>query len=252
VSKEELFSDLTAVLETNRPALQTLSELLYVLEKDILQTSNEPASRRQQRAIVSLENVHGAVERHRSLFYVHETRLAQLMHLHSINPADAKIQPLLIHFAGVYASVEDRNWILDEANSSKLCERNVEGLLPYGITLFLGGEGQIMLAKFLKNTTSWKTHVARMEAHEYWVTSFLNGLLRGHALSNPLHLFLIELKMILQASREQQTVHESFCALSELQQRLPDVAQQRVLNLELKHLASLCKPFPNRVKEGEE
>ena len=252
MSKEELFSDLTAVLETNRPALQTLSELLSVLEKDILQTCDEPASRPQQRVIASVENVHGAVERHRSLFYVHETRLAQLKHLHSINPADTKIQPLLMHFAGVYASVEDRTWILNASKSNELCERNVDGLLPYGITLFLGGEGQIMLAKFLNHPTSWKTHVARMEAHEYWVTSFLNGLLRGHALSHPLHLLLIELKTILQTSREQQSVHESFWALNELQQRLPDVAQQRVLNLELKHLASLCQPFPNRVMEGEE
>ena len=252
MSKEELFSDLTAVLETNRPALQTLSELLSVLEKDILQTCDEPASSPQQRVIASVENVHGAVERHRSLFYVHETRLAQLKHLHSINPADTKIQPLLMHFAGVYASVEDRTWILNASKSNELCERNVDGLLPYGITLFLGGEGQIMLAKFLKHPTSWKTHVARMEAHEYWVTSFLNGLLRGHALSHPLHLLLIELKTILQTSREQQTVHESFWTLNELQQRLPDVAQQRVLNLELKHLASLCQPFPNRVMEGEE
>ena len=84
------------------------------------------------------------------------------------------------------------------------------------------------------------------------MTSFLNGLLRGHALSHPLHLLLIELNTILQTSREQQTVHESFWTLNELQQRLPDVAQQRVLNLELKHLASLCQPFPNRVMEGEE
>ena len=168
MSKEELFSDLTAVLETNRPALQTLSELLSVLEKDILQTCDEPASSPQQRVIASVENVHGAVERHRSLFYVHETRLAQLKHLYSTNPADTKIQPLLMHFAGVYASVEDRTWILNASKANELCERNVDGLLPYGITLFLGGEGQIMLAKFLKNPTSWKTHVARMEAHEYW------------------------------------------------------------------------------------
>lgn len=252
MSREEFFGDLTAVLNTNRPALQTLSELLTVLEKDIVQTCDEPTSYQQQRAIASLENAQGALERHRSLFYVHETRLAQLKQLHRINPADAKIQSLLMHFAGVYASVEDRAWILEAAKSSELCERNVEGLLPYGITLLLSGEGQIMLAKFLKTPTSWKTYVARIEAHQYWIKSFLDGLLRGHALSHPLHLLLIELNTILQTSREQQTVHESFWALNELRQRLPDVAQQRVLNLELKHLASLCQPFPNRVMEGEE
>ena len=252
MSSEALFADLTAVLETNRPALQTLSELLSVLEKDVLQTCHEPASWQQQVAIASLENVQGTLERHRSLFCVHETRLAQLKDLHSINPSDPKIQPLLMHFAAVYASVEDRTWIIDAAKSSELCERNIDGLLPYGITLFLGGEGQIMLAKFLKQPTSWKLQVARMEAHIYWVTSILNGLLRGHALSHPLHLLLIELNMILQGSREQQSVNDSFTVLKELQQRLPDVAHQRVLNLELKHLASLCKPFPNPVKEGEE
>lgn len=252
MSKKELFSDLTSVLETNRPALQSFRELLDALEKDLLQTRSIMATNQQLRAMASLQQVQGALERHRGLFYVHETRLAQLKNLHKANPKDAKIQSLLMHFASVYAAVEDRSLILEQAGSNDFCERNIDGLFPYGITVFLAGEGQIMLAKFLPKPTSWRTHAARIEAHQYWIISLLNRLLRGHALSHPLQLLYIELTDVLRASREQEKVHESFWTLKQLQHQLPEATQRRVLNLELKHLASLCQPFPNRIEEGEE
>ena len=252
MSREDLLSDLTVVLDTNRPALQTFQELLDVLEKDVFRTLGKMDSGGQRQLKASLRQVQGALERHRSLFYAHETRLAQLKHLYNVNPRDPRIQPLLMHFALVYASVEDRSWIIDQKKSDKLCERNVDGLLPYGITLFLASEAQMMLAKFLPKPTSWKEHAARVRAHQYWINAVVNGLLRGHALSYPLELLFIELGPMVETSSKQAAVEKSFQTLKEFQQQLPDIGQQRILQLELKHLASLCEPFPNQTKEVEE
>ncbi|MCH1541405.1 MAG: hypothetical protein L7S56_08275 [Candidatus Poseidonia sp.] len=229
-----------------------LNELIFHLESDCELVATNLQVPNQETIPAAITSMRGTIQRELGTCLEYQLRLKQLKG-YIISEVDAnKIEPLLLYFSRLFASYEDTLWICEQSQQEFHTERIVHGMLPSMSLQFLGGEGQLMLAKFTRTPKNWRDLHQRMIGHLHWLNALLETMVDGHPLFYPLMLSS-------QATNHCQTIVTTQIKARTALLRLEDVRNQlghqisgRVFSLEILQLQSEVCPFPIVHKEGEE